>query len=658
MSRVLILIVTLFSGFSAFANLIIKADHVKVQLIKASNPDPKKLSLGVHFKIDPEWHVYWKNPGDSGAAPKFNLTGGSIEEIKWPYPHRLPVGHLTNYGYDGEVVFILEVSPQKDEMILNLEWLVCKVECIPGFGEFKFTKASLTTDQVLFDKYLARVPQSTNEWNVKLEDRNEQVFEFTLTPKNLALSELKNIFVYPENGELFKTELPLIDLQKNSINIAVPLTNSGNSQTDKANFTFVIEKINGEIDSFTQSVDSQKPQNSWLMGLLLAFLGGVILNLMPCVFPVLFLKAFGFLKETDPQKIRSSSNAYSAGVVLSFFAIGAILTALRYSGEAIGWGFQLQSPWVVYALALLFFVMALNFYGYFEMGNTAAYKAGSLLNHKFFSGSFGTGVLAVIVASPCTAPFMGSALGLTLLLPAYQSLLIFVALGMGMALPMMMLGYMPWLVRKLPRAGQWMITVKQLLSFPLFATCIWLLWVLSQQKGSDGVIISITSFLVVVFALWLLQSTRKFVFKLIAVLLLGTPILAAAFISKSATISNSATSNPSDQKVNSVWAPFDEKVITQKRQDQPVFVDFITCQVNKRAVLDTEEIQNLFREKNVFLVRADWTNHDPQITMALAQFGRNSVPFYVYYNKLEKAQTLPELLTKDMIKQLLEGDKK
>lgn len=645
---------------TAHAQKVIKADHVEVRLISGANADPStdsQMNIGVHFKIDPEWHIYWKNPGDSGAAPKFNLTGGEIAEIKWPYPHRLPVGHLTNYGYDHEVVFPLSINPKAQEMTLNLEWLVCKVECIPGFGEFKFTRTSLPAQPELLQKYLARVPKA-NDWQAEFTSQNDETFTFTLTPQALDIKEIKNLFVYPENGELFKTALPKIETSARSIAVSVPrTTTSAPSQgTSEQHFTFVAEKTNGETEAFTKSIGAKPKASSWLLGILLAFMGGVILNLMPCVFPVLFLKAFGFLKETDSGKIKRSSWEYSAGVVLTFFVIGAILALLRFSGEAIGWGFQLQNPWVVYSLALLFFAMALNFYGFFEMGDTAATKAGQLMSLKFFSGSFGTGVLAVIVASPCTAPFMGSALGLTLLLPAYQSLLIFVALGVGMALPMLLLGYMPWLVKKLPRSGQWMITVKQLLSFPLFATCIWLLWVLSHQKGSDAVFIALVSFLLFVFALWIFKSSKALTLRAVATALLLTPIAAAALISKSV---NSTGANA--QATASNWAPFDEAVIAEKRKTQSVFIDFtaswcITCQVNKRAVLDTDEIQNLFKEHNVFLIRADWTNQDARITNALAQFGRNSVPFYVYYNKMQKAQTLPELLTKDMIKELLKGD--
>ncbi|MES2854258.1 MAG: protein-disulfide reductase DsbD domain-containing protein, partial [Bdellovibrionota bacterium] len=499
----------------------IKQDHVEVRLISganAANDSTKPLEIGVHFKIDSEWHVYWKNPGDSGAAPKFELTGAKLVEVNWPYPSRIPVAHLTNYGYDDEVVIFLSLAPESEEMKLNLEWLVCKIECIPGFGEFNFTRSTVSKDAATFGKFRARVPAASDDWLAKQISVDSAHLKFELEPLNSKIDQIKNVFVFPENGTFFQTSLPAVVPGDHSLSVSVPLTPNAtvdsSTAPEKENFTFVIENKDGTTASFAKSISARKEPTSWLMGLLLAVLGGFILNLMPCVFPVLFLKAFGFLKESDPRAIRRSSWAYSIGVVISFLAFGGLLTGLRFAGEAIGWGYQLQNPWLVYLLALLFFSMALSFYGYFEFGDSLAGRAGSLGSHRLFNGSFGTGVLAVVVASPCTAPFMGTALGLTLLLPIYQSLAIFAALGIGMAAPMLLLGYAPGLIKKLPRSGAWMITVKQLLSFPLFATSLWLLWVLEKQKGADAVFISLLSFLLVCVAIWLLQENRNRIAKI------------------------------------------------------------------------------------------------------------------------------------------------
>ena len=629
---------------------VIRQDHVEVRLVSASQNLSGHFQLGVHFKIDPEWHVYWKNPGDSGSAPKFQLSGGEIKSIQWPYPVRLPVGDLTNYGYDHEVVFLLDVHTVSAPLKLNLEWLVCKVECIPGFGEIEITEKNVSVEPDLVSKFQRRIPQKGN-WKARFDSKSSEAlnFEFDLTENEI--SKIKNIFVFPENSEAFQTGLPKVEPLQKSLKVSVPISSNANFQSKTESFTFVVHDLNDEVRTFFQEIPVQKPPPSIFLGMLFAFLGGVILNLMPCVFPVLFLKAFSFLKEKDTAAIRKSSWQYSLGVVVSFLAFGGLLVILRFSGEAIGWGYQLQNPWLVYLLSLLFFVMGLNFYGFFEVGNNLVLQASKVSGNKFFSGSFGTGVLAVIVASPCTAPFMGSALGLALLLPAHLSILIFLSLGVGMALPMLMLAYVPKLIEKLPRSGQWMIVVKQLMSFPLFATCLWLLWVLGNQKGSDAIFVSLGSFLVFVLAVWILSVSQKSIWKIFAVVLLVAAPIASVFQIRSLQLASTSTVE------KSAWIPYDEKVLSEKRATQPIFVDFtaswcITCQVNKRSVLNTKEIQDLFRENNVLLMQADWTNHDPIITKALARFDRNSVPLYVFYLNNAEPIILPEILTKEMIRNL------
>lgn len=640
------LVILLHSSFGF--STIVKRDHVELQLFA----DRSAASIAVHFNLDPEWHIYWKNPGDSGAAPKFNLIGGDIKKISWPYPVRIPVGHLTNFGYKHEVAFLLQIAPQIESMKLKLEWLVCKVECIPGFQEFDFTMNSLPENPVIFQKYWARIPQQQWDGQINFITQNEKTFDFEL--KFDDISTIKSVHVFPENGELFQTEAPKIEIKDNAFLISVPYSANVAPLSEPA-FTFVLENIHNDVISFSKVIIPKPQASSWLTGMLLAFIGGLLLNLMPCVFPIIFLKAYGFLKEPDFVKIKQSSWAYVAGVVLTFFLFGSLLTLLRLTGFSIGWGYQLQNPIVVYLLSLLFFLMALNFFGYFEMGDAIAYKASNLGKLKFFSGSFGTGVLAVLVASPCTAPFMGSALGLTLLLPPFQGILIFVSLGLGMALPLLLLAYWPWLIKKMPRSGQWMIYIKQFLSFPLFATCLWLLWVLSNQKGSESVFVALISFLMMSLGIWLRQLSRNKFFKgIIWFFIIGNSVLTIYAFSQIESISQNSIRK-------TVWSPFNEKEINEKRQNQRVFIDFtaswcITCQVNKKTVLETAEIQDFFVKHQVYLVRADWTNQDANITRALARFGRNSVPLYVYYNKMNEAKILSEILTKDQVKETIKGE--
>lgn len=637
------------------ATPFLKKDHLQVRVISSQTELSSVLKFGVHFKIDPEWHIYWKNPGDSGASPKFNFTGGKIRKIQWPFPVRLPLGEMTNYGYEHEVVFPLEIIPESSQRILNLEWLVCKVECIPGFAEFDLSKNIPPEDSALYKKYELLTPVTKTNWKFKFLEKTNSSLLFEIDADRDELAKIEKLLIFPENGENFKTNIPIVEATSNGLLVSVPISANANFKKSQESFTFVSYHVDKTVESFTYELELLTKQDSLSWGLALAFLGGLILNLMPCVFPVLFLKAFGFLKEANLTNIRKSSWQYSLGVVLSFLVIGSILTALRLSGEAIGWGFQLQHPWLVYLLSLLFFAMALNFFGFIEIGDALVAQTGNFQSNRFFSSSFGTGILAVIVASPCTAPFMGSAVGLTLILPAYQSLLIFVALGVGMAAPMLLLAYVPRLVEKLPRSGAWMVWVKQFMAFPLFATSLWLLWVLGNQKGSEAIFTAIGSYLIFTFGIWLLNLSSLWWVRILAItFLVGAP-------ASNIYVTEKTLVTMSKENSTSAWAPFDAAAIEEKMKLQPVFIDFtatwcITCQFNKKNVLETEEIQALFKNKNVFLVRADWTNHDPVITKELARHGRNSIPFYLFYNKLG-IHTLPEILTKDLVRNLIEKEK-
>lgn len=503
----------------AFARTTLQSEHVQVRIISPQEQigSSNQLKLGVHFELDPDWHIYWKNSGDSGAAPKFQVRGGRLQGISWPFPQRIPVKDLTNFGYEHETVIFLDVlvEPGAAEVQLNLEWLVCKVECLPGFGELSHlirrgSEASLKKsgdEQLqLYERFQNLVPKRTDSWKVKTIARDEGSLIFDLfAPSPEEHTGLKELLVFPENGEIFRTSMPTIEARQTFVRVSVPLSPNAQEDLESADFTFVLKREEAQT-SFVQEVSLIPSQSSLFLGLLLAFLGGVILNLMPCVFPVLSLKFFSFLRETDEREIRRSSWAYTLGVLTTFFSVGALLTGLRISGQAIGWGYQLQNPGFIYLLALLFYVMALSFLGFIEMGNKLANFANRWGGARFLSGSFGTGVLAVVVASPCTAPFMGSALGLTLLLPAYQSLLIFLSLGLGMASPLLILGYWPRWVSKMPRSGAWMEVLKQGLAFPLFATSIWLLWVLANQKGADSVFTALGSFLIA--SLWVSVSAE------------------------------------------------------------------------------------------------------------------------------------------------------
>ncbi|HWL75588.1 MAG TPA: thioredoxin family protein, partial [Burkholderiaceae bacterium] len=389
----------------------------------------------------------------------------------------------------------------------------------------------------------------------------------------------------------------------------------------------------------------------------MAILGGLILNLMPCVFPVLSLKLIGLAQHrTHSGPMAAHGIAFAVGVVLSFVLLAALLIGLQQAGSALGWGFQLQTPWVVAALTVLFFAIGLNLLGVFEMtlgtGVANMRAADNLASKSDWRGSFGTGVLAVIVASPCTAPFMGAALGYAITQPAVIALSVFAALGVGMAAPYVLLTLFPSLLAKLPRPGRWMEMFKQFMAFPMFATCVWLLWVLAQQVDAGGIALALGVLVAVGFTLWALGLSQRGarVFRWVAI---GGGMLTALTFTPIAT--SEALAPGTRSTADAGWIEYSPEKLAQLRNEgKAVFVDFtaawcVTCQLNKRVALRADTVKARFAADNVVLMRADWTNRDEKITQALAQFGRNGVPLYVVYDRRGEAAVLPELLTEGIV---------
>jgi thiol:disulfide interchange protein DsbD len=401
------------------------------------------------------------------------------------------------------------------------------------------------------------------------------------------------------------------------------------------------------------------------LALLGALIGGLLLNLMPCVFPVLSLKLLSLMQHQRSDEaarlphasLRAHGGAFAAGVVLCFVLLAALLIALRSVGEQLGWGFQLQTPWVVAALTLLFFVIGLNLLGVFELtfgGALAASGAAQRLQGDRLSGSFATGVLAVIVAAPCTAPFMGAALGYAVTQPTAVALAVFAVLGAGMALPYVALTWVPGLLARLPRPGAWMLRFKQAMAFPMFATCVWLLWVLAQQVGIDAVAMVLGGLLLTAFAAWSFglaqMGARRWRWVALPAALIGLYAIFGLVVAGPAATPASAAVQAGES-----WQAW-SRAAQQARlaSGQAVFVDFtaawcVTCQANKRLVLGRDSVREAFARRGVTLMRADWTNRDDEITRELARFNRNGVPLYVLYDGNGGAQVLPELLTEGIV---------
>lgn len=673
----LILAVFLLGVATAFAQDSASGDHVRVRwLAPQSFASGEPETIGFYFEVDPGWHVYWCNAGDSGAAPRFDIRAGGGQEdgqedgqksaqvgdIQWPFPARLPIEHLTNLGYEGNVAYLFDVVPgagaEQVSLKANLEWLVCKVDCIPGFGGMTLERPVVGSgssdwrdpDRALRDHFSARVPkaqsqnrQQQNPWRpLSLNESGGDLLQLTLETDSKTIPD-----VFPLQGELFSAAEPTVATEGSSIHFTFQRV-PGAPLPEAADF--VVSDGSGAWELNGVSIGPASPadpsRSLWLL-VLAAFVGGVILNLMPCVFPVLSIKLFGLINTHSGAAGRVREGlVYSAGVLVTFAALGALLLALRAGGASVGWGFQLQSAPVVLALILLFWLMALSFSGVFEFGHRLMSIAGSSRG-----GSFATGVLAVFVAAPCTGPFMGAALGAAAILPAVSAMVIFLGLGAGLAAPFLLLCASPALLNRLPKPGPWMDRLRQLLAFPLYATVIWLLWVLGRLLGDSGWLIGSMLLLAVVFALWLGRSFSRWGrWSGYGVALLS---LFAAFGALRAPDSETPELAQSD------WHPYDRAVIERARaENRPVFIDYtaawcITCQVNKKLVLETPPVVELFVSRDVLLVRADWTGHNPEITAALAELGRNSVPVYAWYAPgAREVELLPQILQQHMIENL------
>lgn len=652
--------------------------------------DPgKTVWVGLQLRHQPDWHTYWKNSGDSGLATSLSWTlpaGVLAGDIAWPLPVKIPIGNLANYGYDNTVLLPVPLTITPDfkpsvlkpelEVKLQASWLVCKLECVPQDGEFVLripVRGSTAMQGAAFDAAFRAQPQALSQaGSIAIEGQTLKVSVIGL-PASLQGQTLD---FFPETPEIIETAAQWTQHWQGAVwTAAVPIAKHRSG--DPAVMPLVLAaKLGGERLGFitqakvtgpwpvmapispagattqspqpiTGSGPANLPSSLWL-ALLGALLGGLILNLMPCVFPVLAIKVVGFARHGGhPRRQRVGGLAYSAGVVLSFVALGALMLVLRSAGAQLGWGFQLQSPAMVAALAVLFTVIGLNLAGVFEFGQFVPSRVALLEAKNPSINAFLSGILAVVIASPCTAPFMGASLGLALALPALQALAIFATLGLGMALPYLAASWSPALARKLPRPGAWMATFRHAMAFPMFATVVWLVWVLGQQSGINGAASLLALLLGLALLIWTLGLRGR---SRVVMTTLGVAIFALlmASIGQNVTKPLENTSNPAGTALWQPWTP--GKVDQALARGAPVFVDFtaawcVTCQYNKSTTLASTELLADFARKKVTLLRADWTRRDPAITAALARLGRNGVPVYVLYQAGRAPVVLSEILS-------------
>ena len=662
--------------------------HVDAELIAATDAVVPGQALTVALKLrhEHEWHTYWQVPGDSGLPTRIEWqlpAGFTAGPIEWPHPKRLPAGPLVNFGYEGETLLLTTIRVPSDlpvggkvTLAGKAEWLECKDVCIPGGSDIALTlpvkaAAGPSASAACSMPPRSRVPQPLAGFAGQgTIDGTRIKLSFAL-PAGKTASRLE--FFPAEEGRIEAAAAQVLKREGDAVELYLTAAQPVKADAKAIKGVLVANggpgvgrlggqrrhaagRRSGRASGGERRGDECGASMTLLAALGAAFLGGLILNLMPCVFPVLSLKLIGLAQHrTHSGPMAAHGVAFAAGVVLSFVLLAGLLIALQQAGSALGWGFQLQTPWVVASLTVLFFLIGLNLLGVYEftfgsgVANTRA--ADNLTAKSDWRGSFGTGVLAVIVASPCTAPFMSAALGYAITQPAVVSLSVFAALGVGMATPYLLLTLFPALLAKLPRPGRWMELFKQFMAFPMFATCVWLLWVLAQQVDAGGVALALGVLVAIGFTVWAVGLSQRGAYAFRWVALAGAVVAALTFapLATSDPAAAAKASNASD------WVDYSpEKLAQLTSEGKPVFVDFtaawcVTCQVNKRVALNTDKVVGRFASEGIVRMKADWTNRDERITQALAQFGRNGVPLYVLYDTSGKPTVLPEILTESAV---------
>jgi thiol:disulfide interchange protein len=667
----------------------VKAQHLTAEMVSlAPSVSPgDTVQAGLVLTLEDPWHVYWINAGDSGEPPKIVWTlpeGITAGPMQFPVPSRLPLGPLMDFGYEQTAAFPVAITaapnmkPGRVHLDAKVSWLVCAQVCIPG-------KAHLGLD-------LDVAPNSPPGARVGAIGT-----ALTLLPKPLAPGMKfsvvggKSSFVLTLITGKDEKDAEFYPFEEDAIANAAPqigerIPHGIRLRVQRAPELAVLPKTLSGVVKFSDTVSYQvaapvvpgevaaKPTASAggvtaLSAIALAFFGGILLNLMPCVFPVLFLKGLALVQSSGEERSRMRAHGlvYTLGILVSFWVIVAVLLGLRAGGSQAGWGFQLQSPVFIALLASGLFFFALSLAGQFDLGLSMTSLGGDLAKKEGFAGSFFTGVLATVVATPCTAPLMGAAIGFALAQPAGITFAIFTALALGLAAPYLALTLQPAWTRVLPRPGAWMEVLKQATAVPLFGTVIWLAWVYGQlfagdaAEGVNHLVPLLACFLVLAIAGWVLGKwparwSGTIAAGLLVVLALALPLSQHA---------EPASGSPSSAATSLAWQPFTADTLAQARAaGHPVFIDFtaawcLSCQVNERLVLKSAEVQQLFHDRNVTLVRADWTKYDESITQQLASVGRSGVPTYVLYPAAGSApDVLPEVLTKSIVLEAIQRDTK
>jgi len=683
----------------------VATDNVKARLVsEVGAVAPSQVFwVALEFDIRDGWHTYWRNPGDSGQATQLTWqlpAGFTAGDIVWTTPHLFEVKPLVNYGYAKHAVHLVQVTAPKDlksgapvALAAKASWLVCSDVCIPEDANLTLSLPSSAkpgaidpSAAALFSHARAELP-STQPAATSAKIEGGQLVITLGKEWGPTLTQIKSLAFFPyDEGSIEYAAPQTLKRSNDAIELSMKVgyqppkagairgvllaTEENGGQTDILPIELAADFSGAGADqvkaaprfaSPAAAAASTEPQRSLPVLILFAVLGGLILNLMPCVFPVLSIKALSVVEQAQkhPTQVRIKGLVFAAGVIASMLCLAGVMLALRTGGEQIGWGFQLQSPLFVTLLVYLLLAVGLNLSGVFEVGGGLAGVGDGLTQGDGYSSSFFTGVLATVVATPCSAPFMAPALGAALTLPAINALCIFAALGFGIALPYVLLSFAPWVGRALPKPGAWMDTLKQLFAFPVYGTAAWLLWVLSQQTSPFGLGAALGGLILIALAAWAYQKSHftsggsKVTVLVTAVASLLIAIVLPVKFADTATAAPGAAAAGADE-----WQPYSAaRVAELQAAGKPLLVNFtaswcLTCLVNERNAFADSAVQEIFRNKKVTLMKGDWTNRDAAISQALSSFGRAGVPLYVVYNgKAGSTEpvVLPQLLTASVV---------
>jgi len=623
--------------------------HARISLIKDHSDfvPGTSINIGLKVSMDTGWHTYWKNPGDSGGPIEISWDlpdGFSVSDIQWPLPEKIEYPPLMTYGYEDFVIYpmILTIPDnyKEDGFEMVADILICADVCIPESGKISSNLLEIESDSLIYE-WLESIPSKSIPIQTSIRNNILEI-EFTFE------KEVKEIYFFPdENRSIDYSSNQNFYKNDDSYLLSINL------------FDDELKSISGvlNIDGTGYNVsssgvkDSNEEGASFITALIFALIGGLILNLMPCVFPVISLKVLSFVSMggSSSQKIRNHALIFTAGVIASFMLIALVIVLFKQAGNAVGWGFQLQSPLIVGILSMIMVFISLVLITDNSFGESLT-KLGNIGNSQNgYYSSFLTGVLAVVVASPCTAPFMGTAIGYALIQPSGETVPIFLSLSFGFSLPYLLLAINPKLIDFLPKPGNWMVTLKEFFAFPMMATAIWLLWVFSLQVSQNLVIFLLIGWLLLALNFWIFQKNYKTITKIIFLVVSLVSMLYFLPSSEDVEIEQ-------NQIIGSATQWYEGIEDEMRNKNQPYFINFtaawcITCQSNEITAFSKQDFKNLLKEKNIEYIKADWTNRNDAITKSLKKYGRSGVPFYVYWEPgYANPKILPAILTDQIIR--------